>query len=142
MKPICFLVFFFCFSAVTAQKQYSLQLRFLTDKKEIAPNIKVTLLKTSDINPDDVITEEVMSDNKGVLNLKLSEKYFDKKGSLGIQAFYDEPGIYYLDYYEEISKKQFPFKKTVIFEHIVPPTLEEIDKANVPPPPMAPSSTK
>lgn len=85
-----------------------------------------------------VVIDEVVSDSKGVLNLKLSDKYFDKNGWLGIQAFYDEKDVYYLSYYEEISKKQIPFKKTVVFEHIIPPTLEEIDENNVPPPPRLP----
>jgi hypothetical protein len=68
--------------------------------------------------------------------LQLSEKHFDKEGLLGLQAIYYDKDVYYPSYYEEISKEQFPFKKTIVFEHVIPPTLEEIDEANVPLPPV------
>lgn len=138
MKYFHFVLFFFCISTVMAQKKYDLQLRFITDKKTIAPNVKVTFLKNINTESGAVVIDEVVSDSKGILNLKLSDKYFDKNGWLGIQAFYDEKDVYYLSYYEEISKKQIPFKKTIVFEHVIPLTLEEIDENNVPPPPRLP----
>lgn len=136
MKYLPFLLVFFCFSTSMAQKKYNLQLRFETDKKTIASNTKVTLLKNINSKSGAVVVDEVISDKKGVLNLQLSEKHFDKEGLLGLQAIYYDKDVYYLSYYEEISKKQFPFKKTIVFEHVIPPTLEEIDEANVPLPPV------
>lgn len=133
------LLLLFCFSLAAAQKQYSLKLHFMTDSNETAPHVKVTFLKNTDDKEGAVIVREITSDDQGILNLKLSDDYFDKTGWLIIQAHYYNKDVYYLDYYEEVSKKQFPFKKTVKFEHIIPPTLEEINSSSsIPPPPVAP----
>ncbi|MGG5207336.1 hypothetical protein ACQWU4_00215 [Chryseobacterium sp. MIQD13] len=133
MKSLTFLFFLCCFSYAAAQKQYSLELNFLTDSNEQASDVQVTFIKET--QDDAVIINKVNTDKKGVLKLKLTDDYFDKNGSLIIQAYYHNQKAYYLDYYEKVSKKQFPFKKTVILEHIVPPTLEEINSMNPPPPP-------
>lgn len=133
------LLLLFCFSLAMAQKQYSLKLHFMTDSNEAAPHVQVTLFKNIEGKEGAVIVNKVTADEKGILNLKLSDDYFDKTGSLTIQAYYYNKDAYYLDYYEKISKKKFPFKKTVKFEHIIPPTLEEINSSSsIPPPPMVP----
>lgn len=133
MKSLSLLFFLFCFSYAPAQKHYSLELNFLTDSNEPAPNVNVIFIKNT--KEGGIIVEKVTADDKGILKHTISEDYFDEKDSLTIEASYHSQNTYYFDYHEEFSKKQFPFKKTVILEHIVPPTLEEINKMNPPPPP-------
>ncbi|CAH0248608.1 hypothetical protein [Chryseobacterium sp. Bi04] len=140
MKKIQFLLFLFCFSAALAQKQYNIELLFLTDSNEVAPHVEVTFIKENKTGA--VMVKKVKADDKGLLKLSLSDAYFSKKDSLIIQSYYYTKDTYYFDYHEELAKNQFPFKKTVILEHIVPPTLEEINSSNVPPPPMLPKSSK
>ncbi|MGK6341339.1 hypothetical protein ACMGDK_03815 [Chryseobacterium sp. DT-3] len=133
MKSLSFLFLLFYFFYAPAQKQYSLELNFLTDSNERAPNVNVIFIK--DTKEGGIIVEKVIADRNGILKHIISEDYFDKKGSIIIEASYHNQNTYYFDYHEELSKKQFPFKKTVILEHIVPPTLEEINKMTPPPPP-------
>ncbi|MDQ0065051.1 hypothetical protein [Chryseobacterium lathyri] len=133
MKSITSIFLLFCFLYIPAQKQYNLELNFLTDSNERASNVSVIFIKDS--KEGGVLVEKIAADNKGVLKHKISEDYFNENGLLIVEASYHNENTYYFDYHEELSKKQFPFKKTVILEHIVPPTLEEINKMNPPPPP-------
>ncbi|MDP9959375.1 hypothetical protein [Chryseobacterium lathyri] len=133
MKSITPIFLLFCFLYIPAQKQYNLELNFLTDSNERASNVSVIFIKDS--KEGGVLVEKITADNKGVLKHKISENYFNESGLLIVEASYHNENTYYFDYHEELSKKQFPFKKTVILEHIVPPTLEEINKMNPPPPP-------
>jgi len=133
MKILSFVFFFILLLYVPAQKQYSLELSFVTDSNQRAPNVSVIFIK--DTKEGGIIVEKATADNKGVLKHTISEDYFDENGLLIIEASYYNQDIYYFDYHEKLSKKQFPFRKTVVLEHIVPPTLEEINKMNPPPPP-------
>jgi len=134
MKSITSIFLLFCFLYIPAQKSYNLELNFLTDSNEQASNVSVIFIKSS--KEDGVVVEKITADDKGFLKHKISEDYFNENGLLIIEASYHNENAYYFDYHEELSKKHFPFKKTVILEHIVPPTLEEINKMNpLPPPP-------
>ncbi|REC73423.1 hypothetical protein DRF60_19555 [Chryseobacterium elymi] len=133
MKILSFVFLLFCFLYAPKQKQYSLELSFVTDSNKRAPNANVIFIK--DTKEGGIIIEKVTADNKGVLKHTISEDYFDENGLLIIEASYYNQDTYYFDYHEKLSKKQFPFKKTVVLEHIVPPTLEEINKMNPLPPP-------
>ncbi|MBL3547987.1 hypothetical protein [Chryseobacterium sp. KMC2] len=139
MKKLQIFLFSLCFSAAIAQKQYSIELLFLTDTHEIAPHVEVTFMKENKTGA--MIVKKVKANDKGLVKLNLSDTYFGTKDSLIIQSYYYTKDTYYFDYHEELSKNQFPFKKTVILEHIVPPTLEQINSSHVPPPPMLPQSS-
>lgn len=76
MKYLPVLLVFFSFSTAMAQKKYNLQLRFVTDKKTIAPNTKVTLLKNINSKSGAVVVDEVISDKKGVLNFATFREAF------------------------------------------------------------------
>ncbi len=139
MKNLCVLIFLFCTSMVMAQKQFGLKFNFVTNDGIIASNVRVKFFK--DIADDVVVVKELRADDKGILNFKLADNYFDETDSVFIQAFFEDSKIYYLNYEGKFSKKQFPLNKTIVFESMAPVSLDEID-GSIPHPPTLPKRSK